>query len=99
MKWEDGSTGRKIDSVSCAVRMQEDENVEHVLIKCKAYRSEREQSKLRGGSTNPNAYNQLLMTAEKIRGHMYCPMPSEFRKNPGSGWNRTNDLGGSSPLL
>ncbi len=36
------------------------------------------QSELRGGSTNPNAYNQFLMTAERNRGHMYCPMPSEF---------------------
>ncbi len=35
-------------------------------------------SKLRGGSTNPNAYNQFLMTAERNRGRMYCQMPSEF---------------------
>ncbi len=35
-------------------------------------------SKLRGGSTNPNAYNQFLMTAERNRGHMCCQMPSEF---------------------
>ncbi len=29
------------------------------------------ESKLRGGSTNPNAYNQFLMIAERNRGHMY----------------------------
>ncbi len=45
------------------------------------------QSKLRGASTNPNAYNLFLMTAERNQGHMYCPMPSEFRKNCSSAFS------------
>ncbi len=43
------------------------------------------QSKLRGGRTNLNAYNQFLITAERNRGHMYCPMPSKFIQRKKSG--------------